>query len=84
MPSTHRISIPGFEAEAALTDNGSYATRRTRGDSSASVVPQVLIWGPGDCIPNCVCVKAEGCPCCGYQDMLPWQTGTLDPISFVR
>lgn len=65
-----KISIPGFTAESALGANGHYATISSSASSAAGVAPQLQIWKPGDCIPGCVCVQAEGCPCCGYDK--PW------------
>jgi len=44
-----------------------YATVLRPRAHGPSVTPQ-LIWWTGECIPNCVCVKQEGCPCCGYGD----------------
>ena len=71
-----RLRLPGFDAEAALVSHGRFAARpmaaTARGRSPAAVVPELGIWKPGDCIPNCLCVQAEGCPCCGYQEMFPW------------
>jgi len=69
--------LAGFDAEAAMeAQKGSYSTvGHLQAAHSMSVIPELRIWRPGDCIPNCVCVRAEGCPCCGYQEpTLPGST----------
>jgi hypothetical protein len=76
-----KMSFPGFTAESALGASGSYATIYASTPSAADVIPQLQLWRPGDCIPNCVCVQAEGCPCCGYnQPWFPWTRGVAARI----
>jgi hypothetical protein len=60
--------VPGFTAETAL-GRGSRTYRTTArgyGHAQSTVIPQFSRLGwPGDgCIPNCICVTEEGCPCC--------------------
>jgi hypothetical protein len=76
------MSFPGFTAESALGPRGSYATIYASRSSTADVVPQLRLWKPGDCLPGCVCVQAEGCPCCGYD--LPLPVGTSQGVTLRR
>ncbi|MFF1909942.1 hypothetical protein [Kitasatospora sp. NPDC058218] len=59
--------VPGFTAEVVLSAAG--GTYRTVSDRSAgrpgtSVTPSAAIGIGEGCIQGCVCVVAEGCPCC--------------------
>lgn len=66
-------TLPGYGAEASLGGRRTYMASGGApplvGDAGP-LTPQFMIWKPGDCI-ECVCIQAEGCPCCGYQDMFP-------------
>jgi hypothetical protein len=72
MALEHRGKLPGFTAESSLGGGEFYYAARLnrlrspKAGPSTAVVPQVRVWWPGDCIPGCVCVQDEGCPCCGY------------------
>jgi hypothetical protein len=64
------MKIPGFTAEASYSKpSESYhgTSGRTRNAQSARVIPQRL--SQGNCIPGCICVTPEGCPCCSA---FPW------------
>lgn len=61
-------NLPGFTAGSAV-----YAARRSyrigarssSSSDSSGVVPSIGRAGRGrDCIPGCICVTPEGCPCC--------------------
>jgi hypothetical protein len=58
------VQSSGVAARAPVS-----ALRRTVFPSRLSLVSDVarspFIWWPWNCIPGCVCVKQEGCPCCG-------------------
>lgn len=63
------MNMPGFTAEAAVYATGrSYrAKARFSGSNAASGVSPSLIGSRGSgraCIPGCICVQPEGCPCC--------------------
>ena len=61
---------PGFTAERSLGRTAGYVSRDRPGAGDAQVVPQSLLGRttrrsrPDGCIPNCICVTLEGCPCC--------------------
>jgi hypothetical protein len=80
----HLVRLPGFTADSSLGGGAHYATLPRRGlvmgqgNHASAVIPQLFVWGTGDCIPGCVCVKEEGCPCCGYGDN-PLFPGFLRP-----
>jgi hypothetical protein len=69
----HKVRLPGFTADSSLGSGRDFITRRVpsmmlRDGPPGMVIPQLRAWWPGhDCIPGCVCVTAEGCPCCGYE-----------------
>ncbi|MFJ3791408.1 hypothetical protein [Kitasatospora sp. NPDC090091] len=66
---TRQAQLPGFTGEASLEPAlGSYGVGGSTSGRAApmAVVPQALYpWGPKGCIPNCVCITGEDCPCCG-------------------
>ena len=61
--------IPGFTGEASLRPASQPYASRCYGPedlTGKAIVPQAIL-GTGrsmPCIPNCVCVAQEGCPCC--------------------
>jgi hypothetical protein len=69
--------LPGFTAEAAVA-----ATRRQHYRSAVGaalegdvrrVHPSLAWWPWQGCIPNCVCVGPDACPCCiGWPPHPPW------------
>lgn len=83
-----KVRLPGFTAEFSLNGRRHYVALErpsgfgVEGKVSTTVVPQLRIWQPGDCIPGCVCVRPEGCPCCGYE--MPWPFGGLFRASGLR
>ena len=83
-----KVKMPGFLGDQVTHEAvGTYASLRTGSSATQStggrVSPQ-FIWWPGQCIPNCVCVKDEGCPCCGYggNPRWPWERPTKKPWNF--
>ena len=64
--------MPGFTAEAAHYPSAtSYGSRAARPEASG-VLPSLVAPGPGRCIPGCICVTPEGCPCCDSIFKPPW------------
>ncbi|MFJ9606194.1 hypothetical protein ACIRS1_07515 [Kitasatospora sp. NPDC101176] len=67
------MNMPGFAAESSLGPPGGYyrtgAHRQGPPSGRRGVAPARAL-GSGlnasglGCIPNCVCITAEGCPCC--------------------
>jgi hypothetical protein len=74
-----RQVLPGFTAGSSLQQRvGVYASRGRPSAGRAAVRAQ-LLWGrgPGGCIPGCICVTFENCPCCtSIFDTLSGRTGT--------
>ncbi len=60
------MKAPGFTAEASLYETSEhYGHRSQTGAALGRAVLLQLGKGPfGRCIPGCVCVTSEGCPCC--------------------
>ena len=68
------MKMPGFTAEAALGKSvGCYMLVPTlaTGAFSRTLIPQLSLGKLGwlginekGCIPGCVCIREEGCPCC--------------------
>lgn len=59
--------MPGFTAEAADYASGnSYRSTfgRTGTTAVSGVTPSLVAPDGGRCIPGCICVTPEGCPCC--------------------
>jgi hypothetical protein len=65
------MNMPGFTAEASLDTSREHYHLTTRWNvtDGQAVAPQ-LTRSLGRCIPNCICVTDEGCPCCmSIQDL---------------
>ena len=78
------MNTPLFTAEASLYKTSSqYNTTSTYFFATAegNVMPQqTLLWSlPGGCIPGCLCIVAEGCPCCPWWMNPPWDWPTPFP-----
>jgi hypothetical protein len=59
--------LPGFVVvQADQPRRASYASLPLGPTVGLAGVSPQFTWWPGACIPNCVCVQDEGCPCCGY------------------
>ena len=60
------MPMPGFEAESSLLELGSYKSHARSGNfwepSPWEIGPASIFARP--CIPGCICVTGEGCPCC--------------------
>jgi hypothetical protein len=55
------MGLPNFSGETSLYNTpNSY---RPGFSSNGGILPQ-LMFGPNGCIPGCVCVTFENCPCC--------------------
>ncbi len=75
--------MPGFTAEQILPASGAATTYRSantrRSGPSAGFVPQSIFGrsrlgtpvGQEPCIPGCICVSQDGCPCCDTTTILP-------------
>jgi hypothetical protein len=58
-------AFPGFTAGASLADRvGHYASQINTTPIPGAVRAQLWGRGPGGCIPDCVCVGPDACPCC--------------------
>jgi hypothetical protein len=67
-----RTRMPGLTAEFSLQPaiDTYLSAHRSPHQASTTVAPQMLRFNPlrfgskDGCIPNCLCVTQEGCPCC--------------------
>jgi len=50
-----------------IAGDGQILPAQSVADAAGVARPSPAYWF-GGCIPNCVCVRQEGCPCCGYGD----------------
>jgi hypothetical protein len=71
-------TTPGFSAEITVHQAAGRRYRgpaRGQGTAPRAVPAALRIMRPdGNCVPNCVCVTQEGCPCCNYFDLAPPST----------
>lgn len=65
------LRMPGYDAEKALGPaRAPYTSPRRAASSGGTFSPQAIFGrgGKGEpmghCDPTCLCVTAEGCPCC--------------------
>ena len=68
--------MPGFTADFSVDASRQNSTGRIEAFSAEVnlVAGQVLMnrwapWGPQGCIPNCICVGPDGCPCCTPEEI---------------
>jgi hypothetical protein len=64
--------IPGFVDDWTIgAPHGAYASAARGAPRAAGVTPAALRFPRGtDCIPGCLCVTGENCPCC--DSLFPW------------
>lgn len=61
--------VPGFTAEhsleAVVTSSAGSPVAGRSAPARGSVTPQAsVLRDSSDCIPNCMCITGEDCPCC--------------------
>jgi hypothetical protein len=68
------MNIPGFTAEASLykTSTQYNMAATTFLTAEPNIRPQIWRWPYGGCIPNCICVGPDACPCCGSIPPRSW------------
>lgn len=79
MKREYQAFLPGFTASSSLADRLGHYRSRT-GTAAIPAMVRTQMWGHADeptrsggCIPNCVCVGPDTCPCCGSL-ALAWPT----------
>lgn len=73
------MKIPGFSAEASLESHRGLvvsATEPRDRDLDTVLSPQLMRRYEDRCIPGCICVTGENCPCCD------WVSGPRSPLPF--
>jgi hypothetical protein len=58
--------LPGFTASSSLHQRVGQYTSHVGPAAGQAAVQAQLLWprGPGGCIPGCICVTFDNCPCC--------------------